>query len=65
MPFRFTSGGGRELSFQDDRDVELSELVSAQMPKAPLDTTIRGQSRGVGVEEFVRRAVSAEIGVCI
>ena len=43
MPFRFTSGGGRELSFQDDRDVELGELVAAQLPKAPLDTTIRGE----------------------
>ncbi|XP_043218392.1 transcription initiation factor TFIID subunit 6-like [Amphibalanus amphitrite] len=41
VPFRFTSGGGRELSFQDERDVELGELVSAQMPKAPLETTIR------------------------
>ncbi|XP_037090119.1 LOW QUALITY PROTEIN: transcription initiation factor TFIID subunit 6-like [Pollicipes pollicipes] len=41
IPFRFTSGGGRELSFQDDKDVDLSDLVSAQMPKAPLDTTIR------------------------
>ena len=44
VPFRFTSGGGRELSFQDDRDVELGELVAAQLPKAPLDATIRGEA---------------------
>ena len=63
VPFRFTSGGGRELSFQDDRDVELSELVSAQMPKAPLDTTIRGQSLAAAVRWSRERGLDRWGGV--
>jgi len=41
VPFRFASGGGRELHFLEDKELDLSELVSAQLPKIPVAASIR------------------------
>ena len=41
VPFRFASGGGRELHFMEDKELDLNDLVSGTMPKIPLATSLR------------------------
>lgn len=41
IPFRFASGGGRDLHFTEDRELDLAELVAAAVPKIPVSPAIR------------------------
>lgn len=43
IPFRFASGGGRELHFIDDKEIDLNELVNGSTPKIPHDVAIKGK----------------------
>ncbi|KAG7207746.1 hypothetical protein KM043_009359 [Ampulex compressa] len=45
VPFRFASGGGRELHFVEEKEIDLNEVVSMtggqSWPKLPLEITLR------------------------
>ncbi|KAF5307737.1 hypothetical protein FQR65_LT06608 [Abscondita terminalis] len=41
LPFRFASGGGRELHFIEEKEVDLNEFVNNINVKAPLEITLR------------------------
>lgn len=45
IPFRFASGGGRELHYIEDKEFDINELLSItggpNWPKLPLETNLR------------------------
>lgn len=41
IPFRFASGGGRELHFTEDKEIDLNEITANNSIKIPLDLTLR------------------------
>jgi len=41
IPFRFSSGGGRDIHFLDDKELDLNEIINIQLPKIPMGPSIR------------------------
>lgn len=41
LPFRHTSGGGKELFYQEEKEIDLIDLVNSPLPRLPYDITLR------------------------
>jgi transcription initiation factor TFIID subunit 6 len=41
IPFRHTSGGGKDIYFPDEKEVNLVDLVSSPLPRLPSDISMR------------------------
>ena len=54
IPLRHTSGGGKDIYYPDDQEIDLVNLVSSPLPKLPCDVILRAHWLAVeGVQPMV------------
>ena len=54
IPLRHSSGGGKEIYYPDDQEVDLVSIVSSPLPKLPCDVTLHSHWLAVdGVQPLV------------
>ena len=41
VPFRHTSGGGKDLFYPDEKEIDLLDLINSPLPRLPCDVTLR------------------------
>lgn len=54
VPFKHTSGGGKELFYQEEQELDLAELISAPLPRVSVEPTLRAHWLAVnGVQPMI------------
>ena len=54
LPFRHTSGGGKDLFYTEDREVDLVDVINSPLPKLPLEASLKAHWLAVnGVQPSV------------